>query len=247
VRNFGLIGFPLEHSFSPQFFASKFKQESVVDVAYNLYPLRDISEFPELLSKIRFSGLNVTLPYKEKVIPYLDALSHEAQMIGAVNCIEWKENKLIGHNTDAEGFRRSIKPFLENKYERALIIGTGGSSKAIAYVLSQWSMPFIYISRHPQGDHQIHPLDVTAELLEHFKLIINTSPVGMHPQVNEMPAFPFHLLNETHFYFDLIYNPEVTMSMKIARERGSLTMNGYNMLAIQALESWRIWNATANG
>ncbi len=247
MKKFGLIGFPLSHSFSEAYFSNKFVDLGITDCVYENFPLEDISLLPELIrSQPELVGLNVTIPYKEKVIPYLDELDQESTLIGAVNCIKFLNGKLIGCNTDASGFEMSIKPFLENKYERALILGTGGASRAISFVLKKWGIPFHFVSRTKASSDCIRYEDLHVESMKHFKLIINATPCGMFPRLDEAPPIPYAGLGQDHFLYDTIYNPVETTFMRKGKKKGALVMNGMKMLQSQAEASWRIWNDNMN-
>jgi shikimate dehydrogenase len=186
--------------------------------------------------------LNVTIPYKEAVIPFLDELDDIAKAVGAVNCIHFRNGKTKGYNTDVFGFEMSIKPFLENRYERALILGTGGASKAVAFVLERWGIPFHLVSRNPQGERELGYDVLKSEVMHHFPLIINTTPLGTYPDIDACPYLPYEGLSERHFLYDLIYNPEETTFLRLGRLAGAKTMNGHAMLMLQADRSWQIWN-----
>jgi shikimate dehydrogenase len=242
-RLFGLVGYPLVHSFSKGYFTQRFEELHLTDCRYLNFSIPDISQFPELIAAHpELEGLNVTIPYKESIMPYLNDLDEVARAIGAVNCIRVQHGKLTGYNTDAYGFEMSIKPFLENHYERALILGTGGASKAVAYVLRKWGIPFHFVSRTPQGEQEMGYDVLKAEVIHHFPLIINTTPLGTYPDIDACPYLPYEGLSDKHFLYDLIYNPEETTFLHLGRLAGAKTMNGHAMLIKQAEKSWEIWN-----
>jgi shikimate dehydrogenase len=244
MRTYGLIGFPLSHSFSQTYFTHKFEQLKIANAQYKNFPLHHISELSDLLrNESGLSGFNVTIPYKEAIMHYLHEVDDLAQNVGAVNCVKISNQKLIGYNTDVFGFEMSIKPFLENKYERALILGTGGASKAVAFVLSKWNIPFHYATRMPMAENHIAYQDLSADNIKFFQLIINCTPLGTAPNVLEHPPLPYHALTEKHFLYDLIYNPAQTEFLKKGAEQGAHTMNGLKMLELQAERSWEIWNS----
>lgn len=245
MRRFGLIGFPLAHSFSKKYFAEKFMNENIRDAVYENFPLKTISEIQSLKIIPDLQGLNVTIPYKESVIPFLNGITDEASAIGAVNCIRISDGKWIGHNTDAFGFEKSIQPFLENKYERALILGTGGGAKAVAHVLRKWNISYHFLSRTQRASNIIHYEDIEAEAMSHFKLIINTTPLGIFPHVEDSPLIPYEGIGSAHFLYDLIYNPSLTSFLQKGKANGAHVMNGLKMLEIQAERSWQIWNNEA--
>lgn len=240
MRNYGLIGEKLGHSFSKEFFTQLFKDEKG-EAGYANFELDDISKIQDVFKTEGLSGLNVTIPYKQAVLPYLDELSEEAKAIGAVNTIQFVDGKKIGHNTDAFGFAQSIKPFLAFQHERAIILGTGGASKAVAYVLENLGIDVIFISRNPKGEKQFGYDEINDNMLNACKLIVNTTPVGTFPQVDRCPTIPFDYLTEEHLVVDLIYNPEKTKFLQRAEERGAAILNGKPMLKQQALKAWEIW------
>ncbi len=241
MRKFGLIGKHLGHSFSKAFFTDKFQQEHT-DAIYENVELSEIDEIKAVLAAGSFSGLNVTIPYKEAVIPFLDELSDEATAIGAVNVIAFQDGKTIGHNTDAFGFHQSIKPFLTNRHERALILGTGGASKAVAYVFQSIGLDVIYASRVPQGAKQFAYTDINEHMVNACKVIVNCTPVGTFPNIDESVPFPFAFLTEEHLVIDLIYNPSQTLFLAQSADAGATTLNGLSMLKEQANKAWQIWN-----
>ncbi len=243
MKKFGLIGFPLTHSFSERYFREKFQLEAITDCVYENFPIENVAGLPELIrSQPELCGLNVTIPHKESVLQFLDHSDDLAVQIGAVNCIKIHEGKMIGFNTDALGFEMSIKPFLENKYERALILGSGGASKAIAFVLKRWGIPFHIVSREKHGTGLVRYEDLHEESMKHFKLIINTTPCGMYPDIHDLPPIPYDGIGRDHFLYDIIYNPTETRFLSMGKERGAQVMNGLKMLELQAEASWRIWN-----
>jgi shikimate dehydrogenase len=248
MRHFGLIGYPLGHSFSGRYFADKFLREGITDACYGLYPIPDLSAFPSfLLSNPLLCGLNVTIPWKEAVIPYLDRTDPVAREIGAVNCIRISGGKLHGFNTDAIGFEQSVLPFLENRFERALILGTGGSSKAIAWVLRSRGIEPWFASRSHTGDRLISYSQLDRHAIAHFRLIINCTPVGMHPREDERPPIAYDGISSDHLLYDLVYNPALTAFLQEGNQRGAQTLNGLRMLELQAEASWKIWNDLVSG
>ncbi|MCE3229194.1 MAG: Shikimate dehydrogenase [Bacteroidetes bacterium] len=240
---FGLIGKTLSHSFSKEYFELKFLELKLKDHSYKNFELDNIEGFSLVVQgNPHLKGLNVTIPYKESIIPFLDELTPDAKEIGAVNCIEFRDKKLIGHNTDHYGFKQSIKPFLEPQHERALILGTGGSSKAVAYALESVGVEVYYVSTSKKGPKIFSYEQLNGYMFESFKLIINTTPVGMFPDVHECPAIPYQYLTEQHLCYDLIYNPTETLFLETSKKHGAVTMNGLSMLKLQAEKSWIIWN-----
>jgi len=245
MPKYGLIGYPLSHSFSKKYFTDKFDREKLVDSSYNLYSIQSIEELPELIKKERLNGLNVTIPHKEAVIPYLDELDETAMAIGAVNTIKivWQADQyhLKGYNTDAIGFKQSLIPHLKTQHQEALILGTGGSAKAVAYVLQKLDIAYQMVSRTPRGN-LLSYRDLNAEILHEHKLLINCTPLGMYPEVEAMPPLPLEGIDDEHLVYDLIYNPQQTKLLKEAAEKGATAINGLKMLELQAEASWEIWD-----
>jgi len=249
MKIFGLIGRKLAHSFSPQYFRQKFSNEKINDAQYRLYPLENIHEFHLLIkNNPDIAGLNVTIPYKTDIIPLLDGLSKAAKEIGAVNTIKIEfsgtDLQLIGYNTDYLGFTKSIEPHLKSYHTKALILGTGGSSKAVKFGLKQLNIDFMEVSRNPQNQNQnqMNYSALSKEVLNKYKLIINTTPLGMFPEVNKKPDIDYSFLTRQHLLYDLIYNPYKTMFLKEGEKNGCQIKNGLEMLQIQAEYSWKIWN-----
>lgn len=248
MRQFGLIGKPLSHSFSKKYFSDKFLKEGIREVDYELFPLNHISQLPELLNDQKnIEGLNVTTPYKELVIDLIDEIDPMAEELGAVNTLTIKTtatqgHSLKGYNTDLIGFQKSIKPFLAIQHSRALIFGTGGSSKAVAYVLKQLNIPYFKVSRLPSHADEISYADLSEKVIQEYRLLINCTPLGMFPNIQNSPNIPFQGIAGNHLVYDLIYNPEETLLLKEARKRGAITLNGLSMLKLQAEASWEIWN-----
>lgn len=242
MRKYGLVGKTLGHSFSKEFFTDKFKEEGV-DASYQNFEIPEIASIQQVFETPDLAGLNVTIPYKEEIIPFLDELSDEAKAIGAVNVVEFRDGKKIGHNTDAFGFRQSIKPFLTNVHERAIILGTGGASKAVAYVFETIGVDTIFISRKPEETWEFSYDDLNVHMLRACKVIVNCTPVGTFPNIDDCVPFPFESLTPEHLVIDLIYNPGQTKLLRESAERGASTLNGLSMLKEQALKAWEIWNS----
>ena len=250
--SYGLIGSPLTHSFSKKYFTEKFEKENISDCIYDLFPIESIDKLPQLIKDHPdLLGLNVTIPYKESVLPFLDELDETAKIVGAVNCIKiesgirYQVSRLKGYNTDVFGFRQSIKPFLENHHERALILGTGGASKAVHYVLKEIGIDCYFVTRHKTQDASIKTFiydELNENMINAFKLIVNTTPLGMFPDVNNAPQIPYEFISSSHLLYDLVYNPAETEFLKRGKEKGALIVNGLSMLQQQAEEAWRIWN-----
>jgi shikimate dehydrogenase len=249
MRVFGLIGYPLSHSFSPDYFAQKFSNEGIEDASYRLFPIENIDKINELLlSDNNICGLNVTIPYKQQVIPYLNEIDDTARVIGAVNtiCVSRSSSgfKLSGYNTDVIGVLDSLKG--QKHHKKALVLGSGGASKAVIYALNQLQILYTIVSRNPKGDNQISYNQLSEKIIQESTLIINTTPLGMSPNINDCPPIPYHAIGQNHFIFDLIYNPKETLFMKTAHNNGAQTINGLKMLYSQAEASWQLWNKTEN-
>ena len=241
MKIYGLIGYPLSHSFSPSYFNAKFKTENI-DAVYQLFPIAEISLFPQLIAdNPNIAGLNVTIPYKQQVIPYLDELSAEAKAIGAVNTIVFQGNKLIGHNTDAFGFEQTLLG-QENIKNGALVFGTGGASKAVQFVLKKHGIQFNLVGRQKRKANLCYE-EITEDLASKNKLWINCTPVGMFPDFEKKLNLPYSSLSPGHSVIDLVYNPELTTFMKAAQEFGAKTVNGLQMLHNQAQKAWDLWHA----
>ncbi len=241
MKQFGLIGFPLSHSWSAQWWNARFAEYGLSDYRYANFELEHIEHFPQLLrNHADLIGLNVTIPYKAAIVPYLDTIDETASAIGAVNTIHLIGGKCKGFNTDAEGFRKSIRPFLEPKHDRALILGTGGAARAVAYVLRSLNIPVHFASRRPGGPDTLTYSELSPAVFRACALIVNCSPVGMAGHSDFSPIATEHL-GPDHFVIDLIYNPAETALLRQAKERGALTLNGADMLRFQAEESWRIF------
>lgn len=236
---YGLVGKTLMHSFSRNFFENLFSSKNIM-AEYRNFELQEIDQIKDVFA-LDPSGLNVTIPYKESVIPFLDELSGEARDIGAVNVIQFLEGKKIGHNTDAFGFQQSIKPFLTNKHERAMIIGTGGASKAVAYVFKSIGIDVIFISRNPSGEKEFPYGAINEHMVNACKVVVNCTPVGTFPEVDESVLFPYQHLTSDHLVVDLIYNPAKTKFLELSEEYGATILNGESMLKEQALKAWSIW------
>ena len=242
MRQFGLIGFPLTHSFSKKYFTQKFSKEGV-DAVYENFPLENIREFPSVISGTPgLEGLNVTIPHKQSVIPFLHSVSETVSDTGACNCIRIRKEKLQGFNTDITGFDISLSAFLRPSHNKALVLGTGGAAKAVCYVLTKKGIPFVQVSRTKKENCLVYK-EITDDLIREFRLIINTTPAGMFPDINACPDLPYHAMDSSYYLFDLVYNPSLTMFLQKGIERGAISENGYRMLVLQAEESWKIWNS----
>ncbi|GIV36863.1 MAG: shikimate 5-dehydrogenase [Cyclobacteriaceae bacterium] len=240
---YGLIGSAVSHSFSKQYFDEKFFREGLRDHRYELFQLNHISELEQLIQNTKgLAGLNVTLPYKEQVIPYLNEISPDSKKIGAVNVIRFKDGKLYGYNTDADAFYETLDRWLPQKSGiTALILGTGGSSKAVQEALNRLGIPYHLVSRsNEKGTYTYQTLN--AQIIKDHRLIINTTPLGMHPNTETFPPIPYEHITKTHWVYDLIYNPARTLFLQKAEMRDAQIKNGLEMLYLQAEKSWNIWN-----
>ena len=242
MKLYGLIGFPLTHSFSKKFFTEKFEKEGIKNCRYENFPLPVIDDVKNIISLPGLQGFNITIPYKEQIIPFLHQASDIVNKINACNCVKIVNGKLLGFSTDVPGFQYSLVSGLNlSLHKKALILGTGGSSKAVKYVLAKMGIEFITVSRKPAAGGLSYE-QITEEIIQSHKLIINTTPLGMFPNVVEAPPLPYQFITKDHFLFDLIYNPEKTLFLKKGEQQGAQIQNGYDMLILQAEESWRIWN-----
>ena len=245
MDKYGLIGYPLGHSFSIGYFNERFENENI-DAKYINFEIPSIDDLPEVLaSNPQLKGLNVTIPYKEKVIPFLDSVSPEARAIGAVNVIRvtHKGNKVIlrGFNSDVIGFTKSIEPMLENCHKKALILGTGGASKAVNYGLKSLGLETVFVSRYERPD-TIQYESITPDVVKEYNVIVNCTPLGMYPHSDECPKLPYEALDSHNILYDLIYNPDQTLFMKKGLAHGAQVKNGLEMLLLQAFASWEFWN-----
>lgn len=243
IKKYGLIGYPLSHTFSPSYFGKKFERENI-SAEYLAYELEQVEQFVGLFES-GLSGLNVTIPYKEKVLPFLDVIDEASLAIGAVNTIKNIEGKLHGYNTDVYGFEKSLLglklPF-DISNSKSLVMGTGGASKAIQYVLNSLGSHCVKVSRNLTTGADITYATFRNDSIKEYDILVNTTPLGMYPKVEESPAIPYWELSSKHLVYDLIYNPEKTLLLKRAEERGSVIKNGSEMLVLQAEKSWEIWN-----
>lgn len=241
MKLYGLIGFPLTHSFSARYFTQKFEQEGLMNCKYQNFEIANITELKQIISNhSNLCGLNVTIPHKTNVIPFLDDLDQEAIAIGAVNVISIIDGLTIGYNTDAPGFKKSIEEWLPKEVNGALILGTGGASKAIRHVLTQMGIACRTVSRKPGVDLTYESIDQT--ILNEHTLIINCTPTGTSPNIDSYPEIPYSMLTSNHYLYDLVYNPAETAFMKQGAKFGAKTKNGFQMLVYQAEAAWKIWN-----
>jgi shikimate dehydrogenase len=246
MRTFGLIGFPLSHSFSKKYFTAKFEKEQISDCQYELFPIASADEMPSLIdANPSLCGLNVTIPHKLKVMELLNEIDEAAIAIGAVNCISIDQRSaqpfLKGYNTDAYGFEESLKPLLTDNHKKALIFGDGGAAKAVKYVLEKLNIPFLVVARKPSATTILYE-EISPEILASHQLLVNTTPLGMSPNLDSAPPINYDLLTHKHLAYDLVYNPEETLFMSKVKAQGGKVKNGMEMLYLQAEGSWYIWN-----
>ncbi len=241
MKKFGLIGYPLEHSFSKFYFTEKFKKEGI-QATYENFSLTNIDNLKTILSQNKVDGFNVTIPYKESIIHLLDDIDSEAKIVGAVNCVKISNNQLIGYNTDIIGFEKSFLSFISaiQTPKKALVFGTGGANKAVVHILKKHQIPFLQVSRN-EILNGITYADIDEKTMQEYSILINTTPVGMYPKIEEVLPIPYHLITDKHFVFDLVYNPEKSKLLSIAENQGAQIKNGLDMLHIQAEEAWKIF------
>ena len=238
---FGLVGKDISYSFSRGYFTKKFADLGLEDHSYENFDFQAIEEIQDVLdNNSDIKGMNVTIPYKQEVMPFLTELDPEAEKIGAVNTIQFSKNGLKGFNTDAYGFKNAMAPFLKPHHTKALILGTGGASKAVAYVLGELGISYVFVSRNP-GKNKISYDQVTEEVLKEHTILVNCTPLGTHPNIEQRPALPYEFITDQHFLFDLIYNPEKTAFLAAGEAKGAQISNGLRMLELQADRSWEIW------
>lgn len=252
-KTYGLIGFPLIHSFSQKYFTEKFSSENISDCEFKNFSVEYVSEFKNLISQHpNLLGLSVTIPHKETIIPLLDMLDSSAKNVGAVNCVKRQKSEMgkwvtTGFNTDIFGFEKSLKPLLKSHHTHALILGTGGASKAVAYVLDMFKIKFRYISRYNNKKNLLSKIlsyeELSQDIISESAIIINTTPLGMFPNVNTCPDIPYEHLSSKHLLYDLNYNPQETLFLKKGTEKGAEIKNGLEMLHFQAEQAWEIWNS----
>lgn len=243
MKVFGLIGKDIDYSFSKKYFSERFTNTNATDCSYQNFDIDSIDDFPNVIAQNPdLMGLNVTIPYKKNIIPFLDYLSKKAAQIGAVNVIRFtKKRKLKGYNSDYYGFKKSLTSILQPHHQKALILGTGGASKAVAFALKEMNIPYDFVSREGQ-ENTISYERINATTFDNYQIIINCTPLGTSPNTEEFPPIPYQFFTEKHLAFDLIYNPEETQFLKKSKKKGALTKNGMEMLVFQAEKAWEIWN-----
>jgi shikimate dehydrogenase len=242
MRLFGLIGYPLGHSFSKKYFTGKFEEEGITNCRYDLFPIPSIDELPGLLlANPSLEGLNVTIPYKKEVLPFLSA-SSIPEGLNACNCIRIRHGQLTGYNTDVVGFEQSLLPLLNKQHQQALVLGNGGAAESVIHVLKKLGIEYDVVSRQLHAGSTLTYRELTREIIEQHPLIINTTPVGTFPETGSCPAIPYEGITSRHLLYDLVYNPPLTLFLQKGKERGAQVKNGEEMLVLQAEESWNIWN-----
>ena len=244
MNKLGLLGKDISYSFSRVYFKNKFEKEKINNTSYENFDIENIELFPALIKETKnLKGLNVTIPYKEAVMPFLDKLNKKAKEIGAVNTIKiTKKGKLVGYNTDCYGFKKSLEPYLKPHHKKALILGTGGASKAIAYSLLKLNIAYSYVSRSKSKAVSFTYDSLTETIISEHQIIINCTPLGTYPNIENCPEIPYKAISSNHVLFDLIYNPEETKFLELGKKNGATGINGLNMLKLQAEKAWSIWN-----
>ncbi len=248
MNKLGLLGKNISYSFSRAYFKQKFENENITDTTYENFDIDSIELFPSIIKNTQnLKGLNVTIPYKEAVLPYLDKINKKAQAIGAVNTIKiTKKGKLVGYNTDCYGFKKTLKPFLKTHHKNALILGTGGASKAIAFTFKELGINFNYVSRKQSEYVSFTYESLTEKIIKEHQIIVNSTPLGTFPNIEDCPDIPYSAITSNHILFDLIYNPEETKFLRLGKQQQALPINGLNMLKLQAEKAWSIWNLKQN-
>jgi shikimate dehydrogenase len=244
MREYGLIGFPLTHSFSQKYFTEKFVKEGIDDAVFHAFSIPAITDLAGILQQHpNLKGFAVTIPYKRAVISYLHKASNAVQQTGACNCVKIDDDKLSGYNTDVIGFENSFIKGLQKEHNKALILGTGGAASAVEFVLQKLQVPFLYVSRNADNERGVLSYNqLNDDIIKQHPIIINCTPLGTYPKTNDAPPIPYDALTGGHYLFDLVYNPPLTKFLQYGKEKGATIQNGYEMLVIQAGENWKIWN-----
>lgn len=244
MRLFALIGFPLTHSFSEKYFTEKFEHEGITDASFKAFSIENVNTLKQLLIQYpTLAGFCITIPHKKAILNFLNDSTTAVKVMGACNCVRIVKGKLIGYNTDVLGFEQSFAPMLQPNHTKALVLGTGGASAAVKYVLNKRNIAYRIVSRTKNDDlNYLVYEDVDAQIMAAYTVIINTTPLGTFPVVDEAPSLPYHLLTSQHYLFDLVYNPTETKFLRLGKHAGAATKNGYDMLVLQAEENWKIWN-----
>ncbi|MGF7231881.1 shikimate dehydrogenase family protein [Arachidicoccus sp.] len=241
MNKYGIVGFPLSHSFSQKYFSQKFLDEGVTNAVFENYEIADISGISTLIQDSELKGFCITIPHKKNIIPFLTDSTDAVKKMGACNCVNLRGGKLFGHNTDVIGFEKSFAPHLKSHHTKALILGTGGAAAAVQFVLEKLHIDYRFVSRN-KTEGNLSYNELTKDILDAYTIIINCTPLGTYPKVDEMPEIPYQFISPAHYLFDLVYNPPLTKFLALGKEKGAIIQNGYEMLVIQAEENWRIWN-----
>ena len=244
MNKLGLLGKDISYSFSRAYFKKKFEDENINNTTNENFDIENIELFSSIIKEVKdLKGLNVTIPYKEAVMPYLDKINKKAKKIGAINTIKiTKKGKLIGYNTDCYGFKKSLEPYIKSHHKKALILGTGGASKAVAFSLKNLNISCAYVSRNKSKKVSFTYENLTESIINEYQIIINCTPLGTHPNIENYPDIPYKAITSNHILFDLIYNPEETKFLELGKTNGATIINGLNMLKLQAEKAWSIWN-----
>jgi shikimate dehydrogenase len=242
MKLYGLLGYPLSHSFSKKYFDEKFAKENITDAVFENFSLESIELLNEILQRKELQGFAITIPYKRDVISFLHESTDAVKKMNACNCVKINNGKLFGFNTDVIGFEKSFKKYLQPHHTRALILGTGGASSAVEFALRKLNITYKFVSRN-RKENQLGYEDLNEEILQEYTVIINASPLGTYPATDECPAIPYSFISSKHYLFDLVYNPYETKFLRLGKERGATIQNGYDMLVLQAEENWKIWNS----
>lgn len=243
MKKFGLLGRGIDYSFSPEYFQNKFEKLNLKNHDYGLIDVKDLSNIKEYINSLGLSGFNITTPYKIDIIPYIDEMDDSARIVEAVNCVKIIDGKWIGFNTDGFGFHQMIKPFLEQSHERAFILGKGGASLAIVSVLERLGVQCFYLRREAEFPNELEYSQLNDMMMNQIQVIVNCTPLGTYPNIDEKPNLPYSSINSSHFLIDLVYNPEKTAFLKEGEKQGAMILNGYDMLVWQAEKSWDIWTS----
>lgn len=241
MNKYGIIGFPLTHSFSQKYFTQKFIDEKIDDCVFEKFEIPDISGVETLIKAKDLKGFCITIPYKKNILPYLFESTDAVRQIGACNCVKIADGKLYGFNTDVVGFEKSFTPHLKPHHTKALILGTGGAAAAIEFVLQKLHIGYRFVSRNKTEDNFSYEA-LNKDILDEYSIIINCTPLGTFPQTDEAPALPYQFITSGHYLYDLVYNPPLTKFLSLGKEKGATIRNGYEMLVLQAEENWKIWN-----
>lgn len=242
MRTFGILGYPLTHSFSQGYFQEKFRKEGITDAEFTLFSVPEIADFAEVLrTETTLEGFCITIPHKKNILSFLQESSEGVQAMGACNCVRIKDGKLTGYNTDVVGFEQSFTPLLQPHHTRALILGTGGAAAAVEYILGKRGIGYRFVSR-TAGEDRFTYEQLTPEVMAAYPVIINCTPLGTYPKVDEFPPIPYELVTSAHYLYDLVYNPPLTQFLERGQAQGATIKNGHDMLLIQAEENWKIWN-----